>query len=83
VDCFDAGDWLTERARALEVVASAPLPLVMGRHLIQLGLKPGNHFTPILEACFVAQIEGEFDTVEAGIVYADRYINRNLNTLSS
>ena len=83
VDCFDAGDWLTERARALEVVASAPLPLVMGRHLIQLGLKPGNHFTPILEACFAAQIEGEFDTLEAGIVYADRYINRNLNMLPS
>ena len=74
VDTFDAGDWLTERARALQVEAAAPKPIVMGRHLIQLGLKPGNHFGPILEACFNAQIEGEFDTLEAGIAYAERHI---------
>ena len=38
VERFEAGDWLTERARALEVEAVAPKPIVMGRHLIQLGL---------------------------------------------
>ena len=73
VDTFDAGDWLTERARALQVEVAAPKPIVMGRHLIQLGLKPGNHFGPILETCFNAQIEGEFDTEETGIAYAERH----------
>ena len=75
VERFDAGEWLMERARTLELEATAPKPLVMGRHLIHLGLTPGAHFGPILDACFNAQIEGEFDTLEAGIVYAKRYIH--------
>ncbi|HIO21811.1 MAG TPA: HD domain-containing protein [Nitrospirales bacterium] len=77
VDTFEAGDWLTERTRSLEIEDHAPKPIVMGRHLIQLGLKPGAHFGPILEACFNAQIEGEFDTLEAGIAYADPHIRRS------
>ena len=74
VDTFEAGDWLTERACALEVESSAPKPIVMGRHLIQLGLKPGANFGPILEACFNAQIEGEFETLEDGIAFSKEYI---------
>ncbi len=76
VNEFEAGDWLTERARALEVESAAPKPIVMGRHLIQLGLKPGAQFGPILEACFNAQIEGEFDTLEEGIAYAKEHSRR-------
>ena len=74
VDTFDAGDWLTERARRLEIEAAAPKPIIMGRHLIQLGLEPGTHFGPIIEACFNAQIEGEFKTLQDGIEYAGREI---------
>jgi tRNA nucleotidyltransferase (CCA-adding enzyme) len=81
VDTFDAGEWLTERACALEVEASAPKPLVMGRHLIQLGLTPGAHFGPILEACFNAQVEGAFTTLQDGIEYADREIHRSHSLL--
>ena len=77
VDRFEAGDWLIERARALEVEDHAPKPIVMGRHLIELGLKPGNHFGPILAACFNAQIDGEFGTLEAGIAYAERHIHES------
>ncbi len=81
VDIFDAGKWLTERACALEVEASAPKPLVMGRHLIQLGFTPGARFGPILEACFNAQVEGMFTTLQAGIEYADREIQRSHSLL--
>ena len=37
-----AGDWLLERARALDVEAAAPERIVKGRHLIQLGLSSGT-----------------------------------------
>ena len=69
-DGFPAGDWLLERARALEVEDSAPKPIVMGRHLIELGLEPGQHFGKILDECYDAQIEGKFSTLSEGIVYA-------------
>jgi tRNA nucleotidyltransferase (CCA-adding enzyme) len=36
-------------------------PLLLGRHLIKAGLKPGPHFTKRLAAAFDAQLEGEED----------------------
>ncbi len=67
VDRFEAGDWLLERARKLSVDAQPPTPLLMGRHLIELGLEPGPHFGRVLEECLARQIEGEFDNLEAGL----------------
>ena len=57
-----------------EVEDAAPRPIVMGRHLIELGLTPGPHFGRILEACYEAQIEGQFFTLEEGIELAKRLI---------
>lgn len=73
-DGFPAAAWLEERARALEVAAQSPLPLVKGRHLIERGLEPGPHFGSILEACFEAQLEGEFSELEGGLVFLDRLL---------
>ncbi len=53
-------DALTARARALELEASAPRPILLGRHLIAAGLKPGPKFTPLLDAAFEAQLDGAF-----------------------
>lgn len=44
-------------------------PLVMGRHLIELGMKPGPHFGPILKAAFEAQLDELFETVADGIEF--------------
>jgi len=76
VDRFDAGEWLLERAREMSIESQAPTPLVMGRHLIELGLEPGPRFGAILEECFDRQIDGEFSTVEAGIECARSILER-------
>lgn len=68
-DGFPAGEWLLNKARCLDVERAAPRPIVMGRHLIELGLKPGPDFGRILSRCYDAQIDGEFFTLEAGIEY--------------
>lgn len=62
--------WLLTRAEELRVRDSAPTPLVQGRHLIKMGLRPGRHFKPLLEELFEAQINGEFSTLEAGLARA-------------
>ena len=66
---FAAGDWLLERARALEVLRAAPRPLVQGRHLIAAGRTPGPDFGPILRACYEAQLAGAFASEEEGVAY--------------
>ncbi len=64
-----AAAWLLERAQALAVDRSGPVPLIQGRHLVALGLSPGPRFKPLLDDCFQAQLEGEFMDVEGGIDY--------------
>ncbi len=44
-------------------------PILMGRHLIKLGMKPGPEFGPILKAAFEAQLDNVFETVEDGIEF--------------
>ena len=51
---------LVARAHALALADAAPRPLVLGRHLIPLGLKPGPDFKRVLDAAFEAQLDGAF-----------------------
>ena len=44
-----------------------PPPLVTGRDLINLGLKPGPNFKTILDTCMDKQLEGSIVTKEDGI----------------
>lgn len=81
-DGFPAGAWLLERAKELEVRDSAPRPIVMGRHLLDLGLRPGPEFTPILNACYEAQIDGEVSTLEEGICFTRKLIEEAFPLLS-
>lgn len=74
-DGFPAGDWLLIRAKALTVDRQVPLPLVMGRHLLELGVQPGPDMGRLLDDCFEAQLDGEFLTLEEGLVYAKRKLS--------
>jgi tRNA nucleotidyltransferase (CCA-adding enzyme) len=51
---------LQARSAELQVQSSAPKPILLGRHLIELGMQPGREFGVILEAAFDAQLEGSF-----------------------
>lgn len=52
-------------------------PIIMGRHLIQLGLTPGRNFTPILAAAKQAQVDGAFDDLQGGLVWLGEYLKCN------
>jgi len=68
-DGFPAGDWLLTRAKALTVDRQAPLPLVMGRHLLKLGVQPGPDMGRLLEDCFEAQLDGIVSNLEEGLAF--------------
>jgi len=56
---------LTSHAESLELKASAPRPILQGRHLVALGQRPGPGFKTVLDAAFEAQLDGAFSD-EAG-----------------
>jgi tRNA nucleotidyltransferase (CCA-adding enzyme) len=68
-DC-SAMDWFLDRARALGVQHAPPPPLVLGRHLLALGMKPGPRIGEILRAIYEQQLDGKITTTEEGIELA-------------
>ena len=52
---------LVERAAALQVQQQAPKPILMGRHLLELGLPPGKLVGRLVAAAYEAQLEGDFN----------------------
>lgn len=64
---FEAGEWLHERAEALNVLHFPPKPLLMGRDLIALGMVPSEEFKSILDAAYEAQLNLEFTTHQQAI----------------
>ena len=63
--------WLLDQAKRLAVAESAPKPLVQGRDLIALGMKPGVEFGRILKAAYEAQLDGAFSDLQGGIDYVN------------
>jgi tRNA nucleotidyltransferase (CCA-adding enzyme) len=51
---------LKAKAAELQVQSHAPKAILLGRHLIELGMMPGKDFKPVLEAAYDAQLEGKF-----------------------
>ncbi len=69
----EACAWLLEQARRLEVAAAAPRPIVTGKDLIALGLKPGVEFGKILKAAYEAQLDGQFSDKPTALAYLQRH----------
>ncbi len=63
-DCAATMDWFLGRARALGVEHEAPAPLLLGRHVLQLGLAPGPEIGRILKAVYERQLDGEVASLE-------------------
>jgi tRNA nucleotidyltransferase (CCA-adding enzyme) len=68
-DCT-AMDWFLERARQLGVEHKPPRPILLGRHLLELGLKPGPRVGEILRAVYELQMDGSVTTLDEGIAAA-------------
>ena len=65
-DCSGIDRFL-ERARRLGVEHAAPAPLVLGRHLLGLGVPPGPRMGEILRQIYERQIDGHVATLEEGL----------------
>ena len=68
-DC-SAMAWFLERARALGVEHEAPKPLVLGRHLLDLGVAPGPGMGLILKEIYERQLDGAVTSLDEGLAVA-------------
>ena len=72
-DC-SAMDWFIERARSLGVEHKPPAPVLLGRHLIEMGVAPGPRMGEILRAVYELQLDSVVTTLDEAREHAKTLI---------
>ena len=54
----EAQEWFIERVRELELQDGAPAPILLGRHLLEMGMQPGPRVGEITRAIYEMQLDG-------------------------
>ena len=72
---FEAGEWLLDEAKHMNVHDEAPRPLLLGRHLIELGMTPGVEIGLVLKQAFESQLNGDFQKEDTAISWAKSYLS--------
>ncbi len=76
---FDAAaqEWFIGRVRDLKIEHAAPKPILLGRHLIELGLTPSPLFKSVLDEVYEKQLDGSATDLETAISIAREIIARD------
>jgi tRNA nucleotidyltransferase (CCA-adding enzyme) len=72
-DC-SAMDWFIDRARLLGVGHDPPRPLLLGRHLLEMGMRPGPRIGALLKHVYEMQLDGQIATVAEALAEAHKHI---------
>jgi tRNA nucleotidyltransferase (CCA-adding enzyme) len=60
----DAQEWFIDHVRALGVEEKPPSPILLGRHLLEMGLQPGPEVGRITKAVYELQLDGKVTDLE-------------------
>ena len=71
-------EWFLERVRALEVAERAPDPLLLGRHVLELGVSPGPEVGRIVRAVYERQLDGAVRTLDEAREEARRMLREGV-----
>jgi len=72
----EAQDWFIARARELEVEQQPPAPILLGRHLLELGLEPGPQMGEITKKVYELQLDGSVRTLDDAKMAAKEILGR-------
>ena len=73
----EAQEWFIERVRDLKIEKRPPEPILLGRHLIELGLEPSRQFKTILDAVYEMQLDGKVNTLDEAVEAAREILSGN------
>jgi len=74
----EAQEWFIQRVRELQVETTAPVPILLGRHLLELGLTPGPRIGQITRAVYEMQLDGRVRNIEEAKREAERLLAQNV-----
>lgn len=67
-------EWFMARVRELGIEEHAPAALLLGRHVLALGLQPGKRIGEITRAVYERQLEGDVVTLDDAIAAARQMV---------
>lgn len=67
--------WYEDRSAQYNLSLETIAPLLRGRDLIALGMKPGPAMGDLLDRLYDAQLDGRFSTVEQGVQLAGQWLD--------
>ena len=67
---FAAAQWFESSCKRLEVWDGPPAPILMGRHLLQIGFSPGPHIGKIVQNVYFRQLSGEIANLDEALTIA-------------
>jgi tRNA nucleotidyltransferase (CCA-adding enzyme) len=70
----EAQEWFIQRTKELQVEQRAPDPLLLGRHLLELGVQPGPQMGEITRAVYEMQLDGRVRNLDEAIAEAKKLI---------
>ena len=71
----EAQEWFIARVRELNIEERAPAPLLMGRHLLELGLTPGPKIGEITQSVYEMQLDNRVRTLDEAKAEAKKLID--------
>jgi len=71
----EAQEWFIRRVKELQIEHAAPVPILLGRHLLEMGLKPGPRVGEITKAVYEMQLDGRVTDLEQATREAKRILN--------
>ena len=63
-------EWFFERAKSLGVEHRPPAPILLGRHLLDLGIAPGPRMGEILKDVYEQQLDGSVTSLDTAVAAA-------------
>ena len=71
----EAQNWFIKRARELEIECQPPEPILMGRHLLEMGLEPGPQVGKITQAVYEMQLDGRVRNLDEAKAEAQKILS--------
>ena len=70
----EAQEWFIEKSRELDVEQRPPDPILLGRHLLELGVEPGPRMGEVTRAVYEKQLDGRVRNLDQAIEEAKKLI---------
>ncbi len=71
----EAQEWFIKRARELDIEQRPPEPILMGRHLLEMGLEPGPRVGKITQAVYEMQLDGRVSNLDEAKAEAQKVLS--------